>query len=570
MKKYIVYIFGVLLTFIVSTVIVSLVLLNSDKILKNFNIISVDNTSTKYKVRFEKVKAAINYDIIIYNENNGIFYSKNVTDTSVTIDLPNIEYDQKYKLVVYAYDETGQSISVNNPYEFTYREPTFSKDNNLVLTNDKDYELLIDGDLTHKNYTIGIYDGDYKIMDDSVTSNTYTITKNLFTNMQQKLTVKLFDGNNVINTIDLYSNMSPVGDIKILSPENATTLDYNDIVFKYEGGDNADSYVLQIYNGNNLIKEKTLRNKRAIISSDFFRKSETYTLKIKGTYKDYGDYTKEDTISFTMNEKDTLKPAYLNKYPKAVKKGTKLELINPNKSGDIYYTLDGKDPNTYGIKYTEPIEANQNFMIKSVVKDPKMNNSIVSEFGINVGQKQEYRIYLSPSNQDGNIGVRSVGYTNEMAEMNDLTDYVEEALKNKGVKVYRNNPNGNINLWNSEAKYYNCDFKLAIHSNASGSHTTYGIETWIDEQGSFSYSLGNIIQKDLVNIYYNKEDEKANRGVKYANGALGEANDNYFPFGILVEVAHHDYKEDALWIMSNKKLIGETLANSMLDYFDIN
>ena len=569
MKKYIVYIFGVLLTFIVSTVIVSLVLLNSDKILKNFNIISVDNTSTKYKVRFEKVKAATNYDIIIYNEINGIFYSKNVTDTSVTIDLPNIEYDQKYKLVVYAYDETGQSISVNNPYEFTYREPTFSKDNNLVLTNDKDYELLIDGDLTHKNYTIGIYDGDYKIMDDSVTSNTYTITKNLFTNMQQKLTVKLFDGNNVINTIDLYSNMSPVGDIKILSPENATTLDYNDVVFKYEGGDNADSYVLQIYNGNNLIKEKTLRNKRAIISSDFFRKSETYTLKIKGTYKDYGDYTKEDTISFTMNEKDTLKPAYLNKYPKAVKKGTKLELINPNKSGNIYYTLDGKDPNTYGIKYTEPLEANQNFMIKSVVKDPKMNNSIVSEFSINVGQKQEYRIYLSPSNQDGNIGVRSVGYTNEMAEMNDLTDYVEEVLKNKGVKVYRNNPNGNINLWNSEAKYYNCDFKLAIHSNASGSHTTYGIETWIDEQGSFSYSLGNIIQKDLVNIYYNKDDEKANRGVKYANGALGEVNDNYFPFGILVEVAHHDYKEDALWIVSNKKLIGETLANSMLDYFDI-
>ena len=85
------------MTFIVSTVIVSLVLLNSDKILKNFNIISVDNTSTKYKVRFEKVKAATNYDIIIYNENNGIFYSKNVTDTSVTIDLPNIEYDQKYK-----------------------------------------------------------------------------------------------------------------------------------------------------------------------------------------------------------------------------------------------------------------------------------------------------------------------------------------------------------------------------------------------------------------------------------------------------------------------------------------
>ena len=102
-----------------------------------------------------------------------------------------------------------------------------------------------------------------------------------------------------------------------------------------------------------------------------------------------------------------------------------------------------------------------------------------------------------------------------------------------------------------------------------GLDNTYGIETWIDEEGSLSYSIANIIQEDLMNIYYNKDDEKANRGVKYANGALGEANDRYFPFGLLVEVAHHDYKEDALWIMSNKKLIGKTLADSILKYFDI-
>ena len=86
---------------------------------------------------------------------------------------------------------------------------------------------------------------------------------------------------------------------------------------------------------------------------------------------------------------------------------------------------------------------------------------------------------------------------NEAKEMNDVADYVEAELKNYGVKVYRNNPNGNINLWNSEAKYYNCDFKIAIHSNASGSHNTYGIETWIDEEGSASYSIANIIQEAI-------------------------------------------------------------------------
>ena len=40
-------------------------------------------------------------------------------------------------------------------------------------------------------------------------------------------------------------------------------------------------------------------------------------------------------------------------------------------------------------------------------------------------------------------------------------------------------------------------------------------------------------------------------------------------FGILVEVAHHDYLEDAKWIMHNKELIGNTIADSILKYFGI-
>ena len=43
-------------------------------------------------------------------------------------------------------------MTVSNPYTFTYTEPTFSKDNNLVLTNNEDYTLKIDGDVSNKNY----------------------------------------------------------------------------------------------------------------------------------------------------------------------------------------------------------------------------------------------------------------------------------------------------------------------------------------------------------------------------------------------------------------------------------
>ena len=72
-----------------------------------------------------------------------------------------------------------------------------------------------------------------------------------------------------------------------------------------------------------------------------------------------------------------------------------------------------------------------------------------------------------------------------------------------------------------------------------------------------------------MSIYPYKDREGADRGVKYANGALGECNDAYLPFGILVEVAHHDDYNDALWIMNNKKLIGYNLADSILEYYQI-
>ena len=72
-----------------------------------------------------------------------------------------------------------------------------------------------------------------------------------------------------------------------------------------------------------------------------------------------------------------------------------------------------------------------------------------------------------------------------------------------------------------------------------------------------------------MDIYYNKEDELANRGVKYANGSLAEAKPTYVPFGILLEIAHHDYKDDAKWIIENKKKIGYSIADAILHYYQI-
>ena len=553
------------ITLFLGSLTMSYSIINSDDFLKSFKIINVSNTSTKYHIEFEKTKSAVDYEIIVYDEDSNIIANEKTTENIIDIDMPNLKYDNKYKMLIYAYDKLGASITVKNPYEFTYTEPTFSKDNNLVLENNENYTLYIDGNLESRNYEIGLFDGETLITKESINENEYIIKQKYFNGLNQVLTVKLFDGDNVINKIDLYSNLSPISDIKIVSPQNDALLDYQDVPLTFTGGDNASNYTLEIYKDGILIKSVSLTQNRAIISSEFFMKDNKYTFKIKASYLDYTSYSKETTVNFQMKEKATLLPTYINSNPNYIKENSYLTISNPNEGGTIYYTLDGSDPNENSSIYKKPIQIKNNMTLKTVVKEDKYYDSVISTFNLNVENKTEYKVYLSPSNQTGNIGVKSVGFTNEEKEMNDLSNYIEKRLKENNVKVYRNNPNGNINLWVADSKYYGADLHIAIHSNASTDHTSKGVETWINEQTSDTYSLANMIQSDLLNIYYDKEN--GNRGVKYSNGALGETR---MPkFGILVEVAHHDYEEDAKWIMENKELIGNTIADSILKYFGI-
>lgn len=556
-----------LITLLIGSLATSYSIVNSDDFLKSFKITNLTNVNTKYHLEYEKTTNATVYEVIIYDESSEIIFNEKTTENVVDFDLNNLRYDEKYKLVIYAYDKNGESISVKNPYEFTYTEPSFSKDNNLVLDDNEDYTLYIDGELNkdNKNYQIGLYDNNILIYKEEIKDNEYIIKQKYFNGLTQTLTVKLFDNDTEINSITLYSNTSPISDITIVSPQNNALLDYQDVPLTFTGGDNATEYILEIFKDDILIKEVSLNQNRAIISSEFFVKDNNYTFKIKAKYLDYESYSKEATVSFKMKEKETLLPVYINKDSNYVKENSYITLNNPNNKGTIYYTLDGTDPNETSLIYENPILIKENTTIKTIIKEDKSYDSPVSTYNLNIGNKTDYKVYLSPSNQDGNLGVKSVGYTNEEKEMNDLSNYIEKRLKDYNIKVYRNNPNGNINLWVADSRYYGADLHIAIHSNASTSHTSKGIETWINDQTSDTYSLANMIQSDLMNIYYDKEN--GNRGVKYSNGALGETR---MPkFGILVEVAHHDYLEDAKWIMHNKELIGNTIADSILKYFGI-
>ena len=118
-----------------------------------------------------------------------------------------------------------------------------------------------------------------------------------------------------------------------------------------------------------------------------------------------------------------------------------------------------------------------------------------------------------------------------------------------------------------------------------GACLAYGLEVFNFEEkseveGTIDFHLNGLENLSFMvldendNVYLDithidKDNPTKNRGVKYANGSLGEVNTRFVPLGVLLEIAHHDNLEDASWIMTNKKLIGETIANSILKYFGI-
>ena len=114
-----------IITLFLGSLTMSYSIINSDNFLKSFKIINISNISTKYHIEFEKTNSALDYEIIVYDEDSNIIANEKTNENIIDIDMPNLKYDSKYKMLIYAYDKLGASIAVKNPYEFTYTEPTF-------------------------------------------------------------------------------------------------------------------------------------------------------------------------------------------------------------------------------------------------------------------------------------------------------------------------------------------------------------------------------------------------------------------------------------------------------------
>lgn len=171
-----------------------------------------------------------------------------------------------------------------------------------------------------------------------------------------------------------------------------------------------------------------------------------------------------------------------------------------------------------------------------------------------------YKVFLSPSSQDWNKYI--VGNTNEEAVCNMIADQVEAILERHNLLVVQNDPSDTPTQHAAAANAFNPDIIVPIHTNAGGSR---GCEV-------FCYNKDNKTAKGtiLANKIYSEVSAitpSVDRGVK-TNTKFTEIARTKAPVAY-VEVAFHDSKEDAIWILANIKQIATAISKGILNYFEI-
>lgn len=175
-------------------------------------------------------------------------------------------------------------------------------------------------------------------------------------------------------------------------------------------------------------------------------------------------------------------------------------------------------------------------------------------------------IYLSPSTQEKNIGVGNYG--TEEKRMNQVADVTERVLRQHGLVVYRNKPEMTLAQVVTDSNSKKPDIHFAIHSNA-GSGNNRGCEVYCHKFGGSGEKLARAVYSEIE-----PNTPSSDRGVKEGCNHYGKGKPLYelaytTAPAALIEIAYHDNKDDAVWIINNIEVIGTVIAKGILKYFDI-
>lgn len=168
------------------------------------------------------------------------------------------------------------------------------------------------------------------------------------------------------------------------------------------------------------------------------------------------------------------------------------------------------------------------------------------------------KIYLSPSNQDGNL--YAYGNTNEMEQCNRIADAAKAALERCGFEVKKAPKGQEMKTSIAESNAWGADLHIPIHTNActnDGTGTAGGTLVMV-----YSDTPANTaIARPVYNAVQSVTPGATDYGVQ-PRPDLAELN-NTNAIAVYIEVDFHDNPPIAKWLIENPKTVGEAIAKGV-------
>lgn len=169
-----------------------------------------------------------------------------------------------------------------------------------------------------------------------------------------------------------------------------------------------------------------------------------------------------------------------------------------------------------------------------------------------------YKIYLSPSNQSGNM--YAYGNTNECDQCNKFAESAKKALERCGFTVKKAPKGQAMNTSIAESNSWGADLHIPIHTNAGGGSGTV----------VFVYSENRENMAKAKPIY---ESVQSVSPGKYEYGVrpypeLAELNATN-AIAVYIEVDFHDNYSIAKWLVENTDKVGEAICRGVCKAFNV-
>ena len=166
-------------------------------------------------------------------------------------------------------------------------------------------------------------------------------------------------------------------------------------------------------------------------------------------------------------------------------------------------------------------------------------------------------IYLSPSNQNRNIGYGTYG--TEQDRMHQIGEATKRILERCNQTTYISHKSMTFQQAVAESNKLKCNVHIAIHSNAFNKEVRGTQTMYVSSNG---FKLSNAIYKRLEAFTPTPD------GGCRKNDNLYELN-NTVAVAAYLEIAFHDNLLDATLIMNNIEKIAEIIARGVCEYLKV-